>query len=269
MVNLHHLQYFCLAYKHLSLTRASELGHVSVPTVSHAIKSLESILGYQLLIHKRNSLEFTPEADDLFSKANDLLRNAEELKIINGTSNSIRIASSHSLFDHFLVNHFDDNFGTFQKVELKLANSRRMRQLFQDKEIDFGIAIPDKFLLDIPMTSLYTGKFVIAESKQVKNDSLYILGDQGEEVDQFYSKYKKLRKGMPEKMCIVESWNGAFGMMEEGLGRALLPDFMVKGNRDFRIVDADFRLPEYKVGLFHQGQRHLETKKRLLQSLKL
>jgi DNA-binding transcriptional LysR family regulator len=263
MVNLYHLQYFCLAFKHQSLTKAAELGHVSVPTVSHAIKSLEATLNQKLLGHKKNSLEFTAEAEELYAKANDLLRSAEELKTLTGKSAAIRIASSNSLFEHFLVNRFKKNLMEFDKIELKIANSRRMRQLFQDREIDFGIAIPDRYLLDIPMTSLYEGKFVLAESKHVKNPDFYIIGDQGEEVDIFYDRYKKIHKKLPEKICVVESWSGAFKLMREGMGRALLPDFMVKGDKDFRIVDQEIKLPEYKVGLFQQGTRHPEFKAKL------
>lgn len=268
MVNLYHLQYFCYAFKHQSLTKAAEFGHVSVPTVSHAIKSLEISLGQNLLVHKKNSLEFTSEAEELFAKANDLLRNAEELRVVKGKSPSLRIASSNSLFEHFLVNGFQKNFSPFDKLDLKIANSRRMRQLFQDKEIDFGIAIPDKFLLDVPMSVLYNGRFVIVESKKVKNPDFYIIGDQGEEVDTFYEKFKKLHKKLPEKICVVESWSGAFKLMREGAGRALLPDFMVKGEKEFRLVVNEIKLPKYKVGLFHQGPRHLETKETLLQELK-
>lgn len=268
MVNLYHLQYFCHAYKTQSLTRAAELSHVSVPTISHAIKSLESSLGYDLVVHKKNSLEFTNEADQLYSRANDLLQNAQDLKLTSSASSSVRIAASNSMFEHFLVPHYSRQFSEFQRVELKIANSRRMKQLFVNKEIDFGIAIPDRHLIDIPMDELLRGRFVMAEAKDSKNDSLYFIGDQGEEVDMFLEKYKKLHKKLPAQVCVVESWSGALKLIKQGHGRGMVPDFMVKNDKSLRIVDTEIKLPEYRVGIFHQGTRHDELKKKLIQSLK-
>ena len=77
---LKHLRYFTAAAEAGSVTGASELCHVSQPSVSAAIAHLEDVFGVQLFIrHHAQGLSLTPAGARLCAAARDLLAHAEEL----------------------------------------------------------------------------------------------------------------------------------------------------------------------------------------------
>jgi len=77
---LKHLRYFTAAAEAGSVTGASELCHVSQPSVSAAIAHLEDVFGVQLFIrHHAQGLSLTPAGRRLCAAARELLTHADEL----------------------------------------------------------------------------------------------------------------------------------------------------------------------------------------------
>ena len=77
---LKHLRYFTAAAEVGSVTGASEICHVSQPSVSAAIAHLEDVFGVQLFIrHHAQGLSLTPAGTPLCAAARGLLTHAEAL----------------------------------------------------------------------------------------------------------------------------------------------------------------------------------------------
>jgi LysR family transcriptional activator of glutamate synthase operon len=77
-MNLSHLYYFrMLARKHSFKDAAAEL-YISEPTLSIAIKKLETELGTELVIRKRSAIELTPEGEEFAECVEQSLHNLDE-----------------------------------------------------------------------------------------------------------------------------------------------------------------------------------------------
>lgn len=98
-MEIHHLKIFVSVYKNRSFTRASELLHISQPTISEHVKNLESSLNCKLFDRLGRSIMPTREADVLFPKAvkllDDLGRILEEVAATGtGIRGSLQIGAS-------------------------------------------------------------------------------------------------------------------------------------------------------------------------------
>jgi len=76
------LQYFCTACKYNNITRASEELHISQPSISNAIKELESEFGVTLFRRLKKGFTLTQEGETLLKHAQELLRHAEQVSLI-------------------------------------------------------------------------------------------------------------------------------------------------------------------------------------------
>ncbi len=73
------LLYFCTACRFKNITRAAEYLHVSQPSVSHAIRSLESEFGLPLLDRDGRGFALTSDGEYLYREGRTLLDRAEAL----------------------------------------------------------------------------------------------------------------------------------------------------------------------------------------------
>ena len=87
------LRYFLAVAREENMTRAAEILHVTQPTLSKALKSLEDELGKKLFIRHSFSIRLTEEgvllrnrAEDLISMADKIEREFISLDDISGTS---------------------------------------------------------------------------------------------------------------------------------------------------------------------------------------
>jgi DNA-binding transcriptional LysR family regulator len=73
------LEYFCAVCRYGSIARAASELYVSHPTISVALKSLESEFSVKLFIRTSNRLSLTPEGRAFFQKAQDILNHCDEM----------------------------------------------------------------------------------------------------------------------------------------------------------------------------------------------
>ncbi len=74
------LRYFLAAAREENMTRAAEILHVTQPTLSKAIKSLEDELGKKLFIRRSFSIGLTQEGILLRDRAEDLVNMADKIE---------------------------------------------------------------------------------------------------------------------------------------------------------------------------------------------
>ncbi|MGD9748661.1 MAG: LysR family transcriptional regulator [Verrucomicrobiales bacterium] len=99
-LNYHHLQYFWAVARAGSLRSASEMLHVSQPSISSQIKQLESDLGYPLFKRSGRGLALTEEGALAFTYAEEIFGLGQEmLGALKGATPSSRPRVSVGLTD--------------------------------------------------------------------------------------------------------------------------------------------------------------------------
>lgn len=79
---LRQLQYFLAVADHLSFHKAAETCHVTQPTLSEGLKSLEDLLGTKLFERTKRSVSLTPSGTELVLPARDIIARAEDFVLI-------------------------------------------------------------------------------------------------------------------------------------------------------------------------------------------
>lgn len=74
-MNINHLRYFQEVCKQGSITKASEAIHISQPSVTAAIKDLESELGFQIFVRVSNRISLTVQGTQFLEMTNEMLHN--------------------------------------------------------------------------------------------------------------------------------------------------------------------------------------------------
>jgi DNA-binding transcriptional LysR family regulator len=80
MIDLTKLQAFLFAAESLSFSEAAKQLHLSQPTISHHIKTLEQELGVELFARSGSGLKLTDAGRLLMSQAGKLLREANAVE---------------------------------------------------------------------------------------------------------------------------------------------------------------------------------------------
>ncbi|WP_370208942.1 LysR family transcriptional regulator [Pararhodobacter marinus] len=126
--------------------RAAELCHVTQPTLSSAIKSLEQQLGVQLVQRGARFIGLTPEGERVLARAKTIVAEARALKsdvavAREGLSGTLRLgviptalASVHDLTQPFLAQH------PGVRLQILSLNSHEILERLAEFEIDAGLS---------------------------------------------------------------------------------------------------------------------------------
>ena len=120
IVEIRQLMYLDAVYKYKNFTKASRALYVSQPTISAAIKSLESEFGFTLIERTSHGLVFTPDGEVIMKRIqmalsdyNDILAEADEISHRSNYTLRLGIASILStdifplIYKDFLLKHPD------------------------------------------------------------------------------------------------------------------------------------------------------------------
>ena len=174
-MEIRNLRYFLAVAREENMTRAAEILHVTQPTLSKALKSLEDELGKKLFIRHSFSIRLTEEgvllrnrAEDLISMADKIEREFVSLDDISGGELYLGLAESYQIrylarvirdFKTRYPNlHYHITSGDTEQVADKLdkglldflvlaelPDSRRYEYLaFPEKDV-WGLVIPETF----------------------------------------------------------------------------------------------------------------------------
>src|SRR4051812_12825506 len=143
--DLNELRGFCVAADLGSLGRAAIRLHVSQPSLSKRLASLEAKVGARLLDRSPKGVALTTPGRRLYAHARALLEQADEVgEIMLGLRRSreaVRLAASHSATDAFVAKMLQDpDRERREAVELVTANSHVVRTLIADGRADVGVA---------------------------------------------------------------------------------------------------------------------------------
>lgn len=78
-MTLNQLEYFCAVCRYHSITRAAAALYVSQPTISMAIKELETEFGLELFVHAKNHIYLTEEGERFYARAENLIHASQSI----------------------------------------------------------------------------------------------------------------------------------------------------------------------------------------------
>lgn len=146
MINYELYKVFYLAAKTGSLTQAARMLYLTQPSVSHAIKQLETSLGATLFIRNAKGVELTQEGAVLFAyieQAHTFIALAEDkmAELSNLESGELRIGGSDSLFKHYLLPYLEAYRLEHPGIAIRLVHGTTPELIASLKEgaIDLGV----------------------------------------------------------------------------------------------------------------------------------
>jgi LysR family transcriptional regulator, nitrogen assimilation regulatory protein len=160
-MDIRQLRYFLHAAKTQNLTQASGIAWVSQSALSRQIKLLESELGVLLFERKARGLKLTESGYMLVSRAEQLLKEFEELKhAVSSTQQmpigTLRIGTPTSLRSMLMVPFFLAYRQRYPNVLLvhKHGTSKGMRDALADGQLDIAISSDQEVLDSFAITPL-------------------------------------------------------------------------------------------------------------------
>lgn len=163
-MNNRQLEYFVEVYKYKSFKKAAEYFMVSPQGINKMIKAMEQELGKKLFVHKKNTIEPTAAADELYPHATTII---EEFRSIENTAKNdrkkITIYTIDSVFDYYLGDFLKEYMKTHENVSLKIMQCSNQDAIghLKRKECDFAV-LQEPFVNDeIDNSFLFTAPFVL------------------------------------------------------------------------------------------------------------
>ena len=146
-MEMHQVRYFLAVAKNRNFTRGAEECNVSQPSLTRAIKQLESEFGGDLFRRERPQAQLTELGErmlPLLKQCYDSAASARELALSmkKGEVVSLRLALSHTFDINLLVPHLNEVRRRFERLECRLlrGTAAEVVELLKSGEAELGIA---------------------------------------------------------------------------------------------------------------------------------
>lgn len=146
-LRLNQLRYFCEVCDTGSVTRAAGNLHITQPSISAAIKTLESTYALSLFYREKNRLTLTKEGEFLYQRARSILEQADDLEVklrgLGMQRHPIRIGVSPMISAFLFLPIFNQFHRLHPEIALEMyeyGSIESIRQL-QNHQIDMAIII--------------------------------------------------------------------------------------------------------------------------------
>ena len=169
---LRHLRYFSALARERHFARAAAACHVSQPTLSGAIATLEAELGTRLVVRGRRFIDLTPEGRLVLDGARQLLQDEDALlqgleRLRGGLSGVLRLGVIPAampvvgmLVEAFCATH------PAATVEIRSLSSKAIQSDLHDFELDAGLTYLDNEpLAQVRRTPLYLERYLFATAQ--------------------------------------------------------------------------------------------------------
>jgi len=204
----HKLKVFCTVAETKSFSKASEIIHLTQPAVSLQIQALEELYETKLFDRSSNMVSLTSAGEVLYRYAKEILalyaaaeKNIGELTgLVKG---SISVGASSTIGNYLLPSVVADFRRTHPKIKIHLfvGNTKRVIELLNSGNIDFGIVEGDVARQKLVVEKLLKDELVVivpalhpwAKRKEVSiydvTKEPFILREEGSGTRQIIEKY--------------------------------------------------------------------------------
>jgi DNA-binding transcriptional LysR family regulator len=146
-MEMHQVRYFLAVAKNLNFTRGAEECNVSQPSLTRAIKQLESEFGGDLFRRERPQAQLTELGErmlPLLRQCYDSAASARELALSmkKGEVASLRLALSHTFDINLLMPHLNEVRQRFERLDCRLlrGTAAEVVELLKSGDAELGIA---------------------------------------------------------------------------------------------------------------------------------
>lgn len=231
-----------------SLTRAAEALGLTQSGMSHILASLESELGFTLLIRSRVGARLTPEGEQILPYLTDLLRQEEQMRkaaaeILGASCGEVRIGAFTSVATHWLPSMMQEFQYDYPNVRFRLFNGdyHDVGSWLADGSIDVGFidlsseqryeCIP---LREDPLMAVLPEGHPLAASKVCR---LADFVDQPfisllESSDQDSRRALENADVKPTIKFTTKDDYAIIAMVRQGLGVSILPQLLLRGHEE-------------------------------------
>lgn len=252
-----HLEAFLAVSQTLNFTKAAETLHITQSALSQRIINLEEELATTLFIRDRSGLKLTETAIKLLHYCK--IKNNLEEEFIH----SLRSQNSNELAGHVRIGGFSSVMASLvvpalvslatehEKVKIQTF-TREVDELFamlMRGEIDYMI-LDDRFEKD-NLERILLGHEInfLVQNPRCRSEHIYLDHDENDQVTFAYFKKHKIKPEKFERHYLDDVY-GLISGVKAGLGRAVLPSHLIKGQKDIVKVDAKYSL-EMPVYLYY------------------
>ena len=246
--NLITLDLFLCASKHKSLAKAAEEKNLVVSAVSKRILDLEKSVGVKLFYRKNSGVELTPpglemqkHCEEIFNSIKVMDENIKEHSL--ESSGTVRVTANSSSITQFLPEDFAAFTKIFPKIKIKLKEKTSKEVILSVKEnlSDIGIFSEhventerlkiidykrDTLVLVVPEYHQLMSKLTVKIEDFIQYEMVGL--EKGSSLQAMLDKQVEKKKFKIKKKVETVSFEGVRGMVEAGLGIAVLPTGAIK-----------------------------------------
>lgn len=257
-VTMDDIKYFITVCETLNITRASEIIGTTQPTLSYAVKRLETELGGQLLIRLKNGIQLTKLGEEFKHRSRRLLHEWEQAQNLANPDTGL-VQGSYTLAIHpsvalYTLEFFTPNLQTeFPSLDFNFIHglSREMTEKVISWEADFGIVVNPIKHPDLVISKLCTDEVTIFYSKNAPKKLIY---DQNLSQSQYI--LKKLGKSSNfEGVLSSANLEVVAKLTSLGLGYGLLPTRVANQYKHLKKLEG---APVFKdeICLIYRSEKH-------------
>jgi DNA-binding transcriptional LysR family regulator len=242
-----HLTYFLEVARHKSFTKASQMLHVSQPSISKVIKTLENELGVTLLERSGREVELTDAGEAVFKRVQRVVVEFKNLTselsdVIDLKRGEVTIGLPPMIGSRFFPKPIAQFRQAYPLIQLKLIEegAKQIELAVQDGTLDLGVvALPsarDDFetfaFVNEPLRVVLYHDHPLAESASLSlamlsNESFVLYREDFSLFDHILRQCQ-LNGFMPRIACQSSQWDFIVEMVGAKLGIALLPETICK-----------------------------------------
>lgn len=281
-MELRQLEYFQMASRLRSITRAAERLHVSQPSITKAIKKLEAELDSQLLDRSQKVLELTPEGTLFLSRIELALQSIEDAVCeLNDYKNfqkgAIKVGIPPMIGSYLFPKIFFQFRQCYPNLEFSIQEEGSMAILerLEKGELDLGIAIVNCAADSLHVSPMATQQILACLPKQhpladgrssiafpdLDDQPIIMLKDDSYHRQVIMAEFKKHNLN-PHIILSSSQIETIKGLVTSGTGIAFFLDAVVR--KDSSLIALPLAEPLFaKIGLAWKKEKYLSRASRV------
>lgn len=276
-MDVRQLQYFYEVAKQKSFTKAAEVLHISQPSLSKMVKSLEDEIGIKLIDRSGKRIQLTDAGEIVFQQAEAVLSSLNDLSnslydLMNLKRGTIKFGIPPiigTLFFPRIMKSFRDSYPLIH-IQMIEFGAKKMERIVEQGEVDIGVvllpvdetkfeSIPfakEKLQVVIPKKHSFSDRQFISLT-ELKDESFIMFHEDFSMHEMIYNEC--LRVGFKPNIAYTSSqWDFIGEMVAANLGIALFPQSICqKLNHDHvSIINLNITIP-WELGLIIKKDRYI------------
>ncbi|WP_342513375.1 LysR family transcriptional regulator [Sporosarcina sp. FSL K6-1522] len=277
-MELKKLNYFVTVVDQMSFSKAAEKLHISQPSLSKTIKTMEQELGFQIIERNTRNIRLTEAGEVLYKRANHLLLELAIVKqemdeVKRSGKGEIRLGMIESV-KHWLPKVIVQYKEEFSDMRIQLTevlsgeDVKKSLRTYETHAIITNQLIKEDDITTIP---LYNEKLVLVvhtshplaaseaiSLKQLESDP-FIMSAKGFQTREDILRAFESEGATPNIKFEIERFETVLSLVREGLGIAIIPESYMQGPQDGLVKSRAVVSPELErtVYLTYMKNRYI------------